>query len=101
MSGVAPALNGPPVPTSAAPPLQTVTDASNTPAIPFAYSTPYNVQTGLMRAIYTAIDSGTVGIVESPTGTGKSLSILCAALHWIFHRFPAYAYGNAIDPVLQ
>lgn len=30
---------------------------------------PYDIQTDLMNAIYECIDSGKVGIFESPTGT--------------------------------
>ena len=35
-----------------------------------------------MDAIYSTIESGGIGYFESPTGTGKSLSLLCAALQW-------------------
>ncbi|KAF2227810.1 helicase C-terminal domain-containing protein, partial [Elsinoe ampelina] len=36
-----------------------------------------------MLALYQCIDQGKVGIFESPTGTGKSLSLLCASLTWL------------------
>ncbi|KAL1265121.1 hypothetical protein QQF64_003148 [Cirrhinus molitorella] len=36
-----------------------------------------------MEALYTALDQGKVGIFESPTGTGKSLSLICGALTWL------------------
>ena len=36
-----------------------------------------------MDAMYDALDQRRVGIFESPTGTGKTLSILCAALTWL------------------
>ncbi|KAG7522150.1 ATP-dependent DNA helicase DDX11 [Solea senegalensis] len=49
---------------------------------PFPYQ-PYNIQEQFMQALYTALDQGKVGIFESPTGTGKSLSLICGALSWL------------------
>lgn len=45
--------------------------------------TPYPIQIDLMTNIYNSLDKGKVSIIESPTGTGKSLSIICATLKWI------------------
>ncbi|CAN6441709.1 unnamed protein product [Victoria cruziana] len=50
------------------------------PAFPF---TPYSIQTEFMRALYNAIEKGGVAMLESPTGTGKTLSIICSALQWV------------------
>uniref|UniRef100_A0A3B4FLT0 DEAD/H-box helicase 11 n=1 Tax=Pundamilia nyererei TaxID=303518 RepID=A0A3B4FLT0_9CICH len=49
---------------------------------PFPYQ-PYNIQEEFMQALYSALDKGKVGIFESPTGTGKSLSLICGALSWL------------------
>ena len=44
---------------------------------------PYNIQLDFMQKLYRCIENGNVGIFESPTGTGKSLSLICAALTWL------------------
>ncbi|KAI7802478.1 ATP-dependent DNA helicase DDX11 isoform X1 [Triplophysa rosa] len=49
---------------------------------PFPFQ-PYPIQESFMDALYTALDQGKVGIFESPTGTGKSLSLICGALTWL------------------
>ncbi|XP_074395050.1 ATP-dependent DNA helicase DDX11 isoform X1 [Zonotrichia albicollis] len=49
---------------------------------PFPY-TPYRIQEQFMEALYAALEAGRVGIFESPTGTGKSLSLICGALAWL------------------
>ncbi|KAF7299172.1 Chl1 helicase [Mycena indigotica] len=54
---------------------------SDFPAFPFA--TPYPIQVQLMQHLYSSIENKKVTIVESPTGTGKTLSLLCASLTWL------------------
>ncbi|NXP44839.1 DDX11 helicase, partial [Heliornis fulica] len=49
---------------------------------PFTY-TPYPIQEQFMTALYSALEGGRVGIFESPTGTGKSQSLICGALTWL------------------
>ncbi|XP_068596003.1 ATP-dependent DNA helicase DDX11 [Brachionichthys hirsutus] len=49
---------------------------------PFPYQ-PYPIQEQFMHALYKALDQGKVAIFESPTGTGKSLSLICGALSWL------------------
>ncbi|KAK3290172.1 helicase C-terminal domain-containing protein [Chaetomium fimeti] len=59
--------------------------ASKTP-IDFHHPyTPYDVQLDFMRTVYDVLEKGNgqVGILESPTGTGKSLSLICATLTWL------------------
>ncbi|KAM6960985.1 ATP-dependent DNA helicase DDX11 [Aplochiton taeniatus] len=52
------------------------------PNFPFPYQ-PYTIQQEFMQALYAALENGKVGIFESPTGTGKSLSLICGALSWL------------------
>jgi chromosome transmission fidelity protein 1 len=44
---------------------------------------PYEIQQTFMQAVYDCIEQGKVGIFESPTGTGKSLSLICGSLTWL------------------
>ena len=53
--------------------------------IPFPF-TPYEPQKRLMRCLYNALENEGVAILSSPTGTGKSLSIICSALHWLLNH---------------
>ncbi|RXK42015.1 chromosome transmission fidelity protein 1 [Tremella mesenterica] len=63
--------------TSSLPPLPT-------PArFEFPYAEPYDIQVELMRTVFRALEDGKIAIVESPTGTGKSLTLLTATLTWL------------------
>ncbi|KAH7410512.1 helicase C-terminal domain-containing protein [Phaeosphaeria sp. MPI-PUGE-AT-0046c] len=44
---------------------------------------PYDIQKEFMHAVYQCLETGKVGIFESPTGTGKSLSLICGSLTWL------------------
>ena len=49
-------------------------------AFPFE---PWPIQIDFMRELYKTLDTKRVGLFESPTGTGKSLSIICGAFKWL------------------
>ncbi|ROW02431.1 hypothetical protein VMCG_06014 [Cytospora schulzeri] len=65
--------------------------------------TPYNVQLDFMKTAYNVLDhgQGQIGILESPTGTGKSLSLICASITWL-RNFKRKEFGASlrIDPKL-
>jgi chromosome transmission fidelity protein 1 len=44
---------------------------------------PYDVQVAFMNHAYQAMNAGGICVLESPTGTGKSLSLLCSAVSWL------------------
>ncbi|RCV15701.1 hypothetical protein SETIT_3G078400v2 [Setaria italica] len=64
------------------------------PAFPFA---PYPIQAEFMSFLYGALSSGpgALALLESPTGTGKTLSIICSALQWLLDRRDAAATAPA------
>ncbi|XP_012217109.2 ATP-dependent DNA helicase DDX11 [Linepithema humile] len=43
----------------------------------------YEIQKQFMKELYSCLEGGKLGLFESPTGTGKSLSIICGALKWL------------------
>jgi len=48
---------------------------------PFPFP-PYNIQEDFMTSLFNTLNKGQLGIFESPTGTGKSLSLICGTLAW-------------------
>ena len=67
---------------------------SETKEVLFPFQQPYECQVKMIEAILKCIEQGKHGLIESPTGTGKTLSILCAAIAALlksrrdFHRNP-------------
>ncbi|CAI9630949.1 unnamed protein product [Alternaria burnsii] len=60
--------------------------------------TPYDIQNELMGAVYTCLEEGKVGIFESPTGTGKTLSLICGSLTWLRdHKRRTFEEGFTVD----
>eukprot|EP00971_Amphidinium_carterae_P262643 5209936-Amphidinium_carterae.1 len=58
-----------------------------TGAHPFGFPVPpYPVQQEFMAKVHETLECGGIGVLESPTGTGKTLSALCPALSWLKHR---------------
>ncbi|KAF9614380.1 hypothetical protein IFM89_018279 [Coptis chinensis] len=49
------------------------------PAFPYK---PYDIQIDFMKALYKSLNKGGVSMLESPTGTGKTLSLICSAMQW-------------------
>ncbi|KAL6285742.1 hypothetical protein ACE6H2_010132 [Prunus campanulata] len=58
-------------------------EAPNFPAFPYK---PYAIQIDFMNALYHSLNKGGLSMLESPTGTGKTLSIICSALQWVVDR---------------
>uniref|UniRef100_S4RUN3 RTEL1-TNFRSF6B readthrough (NMD candidate) n=1 Tax=Petromyzon marinus TaxID=7757 RepID=S4RUN3_PETMA len=48
--------------------------------------TPYKCQEDYMAQVIDCLNLGKNGILESPTGTGKTLCLLCATLAWREHQ---------------
>lgn len=56
-----------------------------TEEFPFPFP-PYSIQNEFMKALYKCLENANLGIFESPTGTGKSMSIICGALKWLLDQ---------------
>lgn len=44
---------------------------------------PYPLQKAYMEKVIDCLQNETNGVLESPTGTGKTLSLLCSSLAWL------------------
>ena len=51
---------------------------------------PYQCQIDYILAVIKSLDTGTYAALESPTGTGKTLCLLCATLAWLHHYYQAF-----------
>eukprot|EP00039_Didymoeca_costata_P011219 m.156726 g.156726 ORF g.156726 m.156726 type:complete len:823 (-) comp15104_c0_seq2:1730-4198(-) len=62
-----------------------VTDTNGKPKVfPFPkHIKPYQCQEDLMGALWDTLEGGGIGVFESPTGTGKSMSLICGSLAWL------------------
>lgn len=47
---------------------------------------PYDLQTDYMTKVLECLINSSNGVLESPTGTGKTLCLLCATLAWISQK---------------
>jgi chromosome transmission fidelity protein 1 len=60
----------------------------------------YEIQKDFMAALYETIESKSIGLFESPTGTGKSLSLICGAMKWL-EDFKNRSEEELIDEEMQ
>jgi regulator of telomere elongation helicase 1 len=68
--------------------MTTVTIKGVTIKFPFP---PYDIQKNYMEKVVECLEGGKNGVLESPTGTGKTLSLLCASLGWLEAKKKQYA----------
>ena len=57
--------------------------ASDIPDFCFPYQPPYPIQIDFMKKVYEACETKQNALLESPTGTGKTLCLLCGSLTWL------------------
>ncbi|KAH0832205.1 putative DNA repair helicase [Lanmaoa asiatica] len=67
----------------------------------FPYDPPYSIQTDFMKHVYSSIEKRHVTIVESPTGTGKTLSLLCSSLSWLTDERERARKGQISEHAMQ
>lgn len=53
---------------------------------------PYSIQLDFSLKLYETISTKKLGIFQSPTGTGKSLSIICGAFSWFVDNKSNFEY---------
>lgn len=58
----------------------------NKAKLKFGKVEPYDIQISFMRDLITSFEEGKIGFFESPTGTGKSMSVLSSAIAFIQNK---------------
>lgn len=58
---------------------------------------PYDVQKVYMEKVVQCLRERAFGLLESPTGTGKTLALLCASLAWLQHDRGSQANNRVSD----
>jgi regulator of telomere elongation helicase 1 len=61
--------------------------------VKFPYE-PYGVQKTYMEKVVSCLDEKKFGLLESPTGTGKTLALLCSSLAWLEGNRGSLAMNN-------
>lgn len=59
---------------------------------------PYPCQVNYMQKVLQALSNGSNALLESPTGTGKTLSLLCSTLAWQSHARKESKLVKSIKP---
>ena len=65
--------------------------------IRFPYE-PYDVQKVYMQKVLESLKSKSFALLESPTGTGKTLALLCASLAWLENERGRAPVGSIDGP---
>ena len=58
---------------------------------------PYQVQIDYMEKVIESLQTHQNAVLESPTGTGKTLCLLCAALAWRKHEVDKLKMRNQVN----
>ncbi len=62
---------------------------------------PYPAQKSYMEKVLQCLEDKQFGLLESPTGTGKTLALLCASLSWLEKNRGHLTSSNATDADIQ
>ena len=66
-------------------------------SVKFPYE-PYAAQKIYMEKLLTCLEEKQFGLLESPTGTGKTLALLCASLAWLEKNKGAFQTESGTGP---
>ncbi|XP_054004616.1 regulator of telomere elongation helicase 1 homolog [Hylaeus anthracinus] len=60
---------------------------------------PYSVQEEYMAKVIECLQNSKNGVLESPTGTGKTLSLLCSSLSWLLTKKAQLQAGSLVGAI--